>query len=136
MRFACSLIVVKNVAAARFFYENVLGQKVRNDFGDNVVFDGDFAIHSKAHFRKLIPGKKMHSKHHFAELYFETTELEKLTQKLDQYGVEIIHQVRVEPWGQKVIRFYDPDGNMIEAGEPMEVFSKKHKVEKSKRDKR
>ena len=23
-------------------------------------------------------------------------------------------------WGQKVIRFYDPDGNLIEVGTPME----------------
>ena len=30
--------------------------------------------------------------------------------------------VKTEPWGQITIRFYDPDGHLIEIGETMEVF--------------
>lgn len=28
-------------------------------------------------------------------------------------------ELMVHSWGQKVIRFYDPDGNLIEVGTPM-----------------
>jgi hypothetical protein len=27
-----------------------------------------------------------------------------------------------EPWGQRTIRFYDPDNNLIEVGETLEKF--------------
>ena len=32
-----------------------------------------------------------------------------------QYGIHLM----VHSWGQKVIRFYDLDGNLIEVGTPM-----------------
>ena len=34
-----------------------------------------------------------------------------------------IHPVREQPWRQKVVRFYDPDGHMVEVGESMEHLS-------------
>jgi hypothetical protein len=34
-------------------------------------------------------------------------------------GVEMIHPLRVQPWGQRVFRFYDFDRHIIELGEPM-----------------
>ena len=33
-------------------------------------------------------------------------------------GIEI-NRLMEHSWGQKVIRFYDPDGNLIEVGTPM-----------------
>lgn len=38
MKFKCPLIVIKNIDVARSFYENILDQKVKCDFGENVVF--------------------------------------------------------------------------------------------------
>jgi len=34
--------------------------------------------------------------------------------------VEFIHEIVEQPWGQKVMRFYDPDYHMIEVGAPIE----------------
>jgi catechol 2,3-dioxygenase-like lactoylglutathione lyase family enzyme len=45
MKYICPLIVVKDIAESRHFYENILGQKVKYDFGENVTFEGDFSIH-------------------------------------------------------------------------------------------
>jgi hypothetical protein len=53
------------------------------------------------------------------ELYFEEKQFEKFVEKLKCYGVELIHDVREYPWGQNVIRFYDPDMHVIEVGESM-----------------
>lgn len=30
-----------------------------------------------------------------------------------------INQLMTHSWGQKVVRFYDPDGNLIEVGTPV-----------------
>jgi len=30
-----------------------------------------------------------------------------------------VNRLMEHSWGQKVIRFYDPDGNLIEVGTPM-----------------
>jgi len=54
MKFICSLIVVNNVETSRNFYGKVLNQKVQFDFGENVSFEGGFAIHLKSHFSNLI----------------------------------------------------------------------------------
>lgn len=32
--------------------------------------------------------------------------------------VELIHPIERQAWGQKVFRFYDPDGHIVEVGEP------------------
>lgn len=37
MNFICSLITVSDIKRSRDFYENVLKQKVRFDFGENGV---------------------------------------------------------------------------------------------------
>lgn len=122
MKFVCPLIVVEDIKISRNFYENVLGQKVKDDFGENVTFHGDFAIHLRSHFEKLIDSENREDlprkKHNF-ELYFESNNLEKIYEKLTEAGVDFIHPARKQPWGQHVMRFYDPDGHIIEVGEPI-----------------
>jgi len=43
--------------------------------------------------------------------------------KLKNEGVEFVHEIGEQPWRQKVMRFYDPDENIIEIGESMEHLS-------------
>lgn len=54
MKFKGPLIVVANMDVARDFYENVLNQKVKYDFGENVVYHGDFSLQLKDHFANMI----------------------------------------------------------------------------------
>ena len=61
------------------------------------------------------------TKAHWGELYFETDELEPVYQRLNEAGVEFIHPISEQPWGQRVMRFYDPDGHIVEIGETMEA---------------
>lgn len=41
--------------------------------------------------------------------------------KLQEYSepVEYVNPLMEHSWGQKVVRFYDPDGNLIEVGTTM-----------------
>ncbi len=120
MKFVCALIVVKDIQKSRKFYEEVLGQTVKYDFGENVTFEGDFSIHQEKHFESLIQGASITKKSNNFELYFEEDDLETVAQKIEENGLEFIHGIDEQPWKQKVLRFYDFDENLIEVGERME----------------
>ncbi|WP_292364433.1 MULTISPECIES: glyoxalase/bleomycin resistance/dioxygenase family protein [unclassified Methanoculleus] len=122
MRFVCPLIVVRDVEVSRAFYEEVLDQRVLHDHGENVMFEGGFAIHLRSHFSNLIdvpesdivPGKNV-------ELYFEEDDLDAFMERLNGMdSVNVVHGLIEQPWGQRAVRFYDPDMHIIEVGEPME----------------
>lgn len=96
-----------------------MGQKVKNDYGANVVFEGDFAIHDKEHFRNLIEERKVIKGGNDFELYFEDNDVDAIADRLKSEGIQFIHEVKTQPWQQKVIRFYDPDLNIIEIGDSL-----------------
>lgn len=128
MRFICPLIVVNDIETSRDFYEKVLSQKVQCDFGENVSFEGGFAIHLKSHFSDLIGINKIEivQKSNNSELYFEEDDLDSFLQKLKGIdSVKYVHELKEQPWGQRVIRFYDPDMHIVEVGEPMESVVKR-----------
>jgi catechol 2,3-dioxygenase-like lactoylglutathione lyase family enzyme len=54
-------------------------------------------------------------------LYFEESDIEGFVEKLEKLYPNTVYVNRLmeHSWGQKVIRFYDPDGNLIEVGTPM-----------------
>lgn len=123
MKYICPLIVVEDIRASREFYEVLLEQKIKYDFGENITFEGDFALHLRSHFSELIDGKPITRGSNGFELYFEHDDIEKMVEKLKCYNVGFLHETREQPWRQKVARFYDPDGHIIEIGESMEFLS-------------
>lgn len=123
MKFICPLITVSSIEVARNFYENVLDQKVKYDFEQNVTFHGDFSIHLKSHFCELIDHKEISSGGNNFELYFEYDDVGKMIHRLKDANVVFVHDIREQPWRQKVVRFYDPDKNIIEIGESMEFLA-------------
>ena len=128
MRFICPLIVVNEMKASRSFYENILNQKVQFDFGENVSFESGFAIHLKSHFSNLISISEndILEKSNNFELYFEEEDMDSFLQKLEEISsIEYVHGLKEQPWGQRVIRFYDPDKHIVEVGEPMESVVKR-----------
>jgi catechol 2,3-dioxygenase-like lactoylglutathione lyase family enzyme len=123
LKFNAPLIVVNEMARSRHFYEQLLGQKVKFDFGPNVQFD-NFSIHLKSHFQSLLGDVAQYPvtrKAHWGELYFEADEIEPIYQCLNEAGVEFIHPICEQPWGQRVMRLYDLDGHIVEIGETMEA---------------
>ena len=131
MRFVCPLIVVNDIARSRRFYEEVLGLEVEFDFGENVTFKNSFAIHLKDHYEQLIGGgadHKITQRSNDFELYFETDDVVGDYQRLKEAKVEFINELNVQPWGQQVTRFYDPDWHIVEIGETMQsVVLRLHK---------
>ncbi len=121
MKYKVPLIVVEDMERSRKFYEEVLGQKVILDFGANITFAGDFSLQTKDSWRGFIGDYEdtfIFRSNNF-ELYFEEKRFDEFVKKLESADVEIIHNVIQYPWGQRVIRFYDPDKHILEVGESM-----------------
>ena len=65
--------------------------------------------------------KSLILKNNMTELYFEESNIEGFVKKLEEsdFEIEFVNKLMTHSWGQKVVRFYDPDGNLIEVGTPM-----------------
>jgi len=92
---------------------------VKFDYGESVTFYGDFAIHLKSHYKGLIENRQIRHGGNNFELYFELDDIESIVKRLKAYNITFIHEIREQPWRQKVIRFYDPDKNIIEVWESL-----------------
>lgn len=123
IKFVGPLILVEDIAVSRSFYEDILELHVKYDFGVNVAFHGDLSIHLREHFQQLLgdPAKyPIVTKSHSGELYFECDDIEHMVARLQLAQVPLLHPLCEQPWGQRVIRCYDPDGHVLEIGETMQ----------------
>jgi catechol 2,3-dioxygenase-like lactoylglutathione lyase family enzyme len=127
MKYKLPLVVVDDISVARKFYEEVLSQKVILDFGANITFAGDFALQSKESWVNFIhkTESEVLLKSNNFELYFEEEKFDELVARLKEIEIQYVHGVVEYPWGQRVIRFYDPDMHIIEVGERMETVVKR-----------
>ncbi|HNZ82753.1 MAG: VOC family protein [Sedimentibacter sp.] len=123
MKYKLPLIVVDDMAVSRKFYEEVLNQRVIIDYGANITFSGDFALQTKeswVNFIRKSENDVLFKSNNF-ELYFEEDQFDEFVEDLKSFKVQYVHNVIEYPWGQRVIRFYDPDMHIIEVGERMET---------------
>ena len=126
MKFSCSVIAVKNIEISKKFYETVLNQKIISDFGINVTFEGDFALQQGYSEMIGIPENEVKQKSNNFEMYFEEEKFDDFLKKLKTMKeIKYVHDVKKYDWGQRVIRFYDPDEHIIEVGETMENVARR-----------
>lgn len=122
IRFTTSVLFVKNIQLCRDFYEKVLGQEVDYDFGTCVAYKSGIALwkpdkgHPTRKIKKIINTKSQ------VELCFETENMDKVLKKLQGASVKYLHNLVEEPWGQRTIRIFDPEKNLIEIGESIRCF--------------
>ena len=121
MRFVNPIPFVRDIARSRAFYETRLGLKVLEDFGSFVLFETGFAIHDGAALEKTIWGEAAATQQAYGRgnmlLYFEDHDIDAVFTRIAPH-VTLIHPVERQAWGQRVFRFYDPDGHAVEIGEP------------------
>lgn len=126
MKFSGSLIAVADIAVSRKFYETVMGQEVVLDVGTHVAFKDGFSLQQG--YPELIginPETVLRQSNNF-ELYFEVEDLDNWNARLKcVHYLEYIHDVKEYPWGQRVIRFYDPDRHIVEVAEDMVSVTKR-----------
>lgn len=114
------LIVVTDMEKSKAFYKDLFGLDVILDNDGNVILTEGLVLQDAAIWRDFIK-KDILPRNHAAELYFEEKDIEAFVKKLENYKepIEYVYPLMEHAWGQKVIRFYDPDGNLIEVGTPM-----------------
>ena len=126
IRYMAAVLLVDDVTVAKAFYESLLGQEVIMDHGGvHVVFEGGFAIwQADRAYAVLFEGREPPSGplgSDNAELYFEAENLDDAWKVMTNNGVTIVHSMIEQPWGQRCFRVKDPDGHIVEVGEPMWV---------------
>lgn len=120
------LIVVNDMERAIAFYKNLFGLEVILEHDGNVIMTEGLVLQD-AKIWKTFLDKDIIPKNNACELYFEENDIEGFAEKLEGYEepIEYVNKLMTHRWGQKVIRFYDPDGNLIEVGTPMETITGK-----------
>jgi catechol 2,3-dioxygenase-like lactoylglutathione lyase family enzyme len=131
MKYTCTLIAISDMAASRGFYENVMRQTVDLDLGANVSFKSGFSVFAiQSDYDDLVGAEHFPITHggNDHELYFEEENFDEFEAHLSAFSdIVYVHKAKEYPWGQRVLRFYDPDHHIIEVGESMEsVFKRFH----------
>lgn len=116
------LIVVKNIDRAKQFYHDLFGLEPILDNDGNMILTEGLVLQEESIWKNFI-GKEIVPKNNSCELYFEEYDIENFVEKLEEKypTVTYVNRLMEHSWGQKVVRFYDPDGNLIEVGTPMEI---------------
>ena len=126
LQFKCPLLAVSDMRKAITFYEEVIGDRVAFHFGENVQFEGGFALQEMKKWKSMIHTDDVRCKSNDAELYFEEKDFDDFVEYLKEFPeIEYVHPVEEAPWGQRIVRFYDPDFHIIEVGEPMDAVIKR-----------
>ena len=134
MKFKNPLLVVTDMERSKAFYREVLGLRVIMDFGANVTLTGGVCLQTKESWLELIQAEKSRQAERAgvvfggldAELYFEEDDFDAFTAKAEKLDfLEYVYPVAEHPWGQRVVRFYDPDHHVIEVGEKMEIVCRR-----------
>ncbi len=126
MKHVCMLISVADINAARKFYEDLFGLEVFQDYGRNIAFTCGLALQQDFDWLIDLPKEKVLKKSNNAEIVFEEQDFDSFLNKLKEYpDIEYLGEVIEHSWGQRVIRFYDLDGHIIEVGEDMKMVIKR-----------
>ena len=121
MKYISTLIAVSDMKKSKQFYHDVLGMKVVADFGANVTLDGGLVMQTMDTWKSFIRTDKVVLPNNAGELYFEEEDLDAFLENLKQFDICYVHPLFEHRWGQRVVRFYDPDRHIIEVGEKLDT---------------
>lgn len=132
MKFKNPLLAVTDIERSKEFYKNVLGLRVTADFGANVTLTGGMCLQTADTWRGFInvPYEDIAFGAKASEIYFEEDDFDAFIEHLNSInGIEYVHRVYEHSWGQRVVRFYDPDMHIIEVGESLSAVCRRFRDE-------
>lgn len=122
MKLNSTVLFVSDISVSKKFYCDILKLQIEHDFGKNIIYSNGLAIWEIHPEHKISKQLNTREQTNRFELYFESENLEILVKNFDSQNVKFLHEIHEEPWGQRTIRFFDPDNHLIEIGEPLHVF--------------
>jgi len=120
MKFKGTLIAVSDMGKSRRFYNDVLGLKTEADFGANIMLEGGVFLQTLETWKGFIRDRQVDFAGNDCELYFEEADMEDFLNRLRQHEIAYVHEPIEHSWGQTAVRFYDPDGHIIEVAEEID----------------
>ena len=127
MKFMNPLLAVKNMEKSLAFYQEVLGLEKILDFGANVTLSGGLVLQTADTWAGFVEKRpdELQWQGLVSELYFEEDDFDSFAARLSNLELRLVHPVKEHSWGQRVVRFYDPDGHIIEVGENMKTVCRR-----------
>lgn len=128
MKLEGTMLIVKDMAVSRRFYQELLSGRVVLDLDVYVVFEGGYCLMTEGQWTDFLqnPAATCVYGNNASELSFEDDDIDSFMNHLGTFtDVEILTPLREYPWGQRAVRFYDPDRHVIEVGENMKVVVKR-----------
>ena len=141
MKFSGFLIVVKDCKKAIKYYHDLFGFEILQNNDGNMILSDGLVLQEEKYWRGFI-GKDVISHNNASELYFEEENVDAFYEKLKALypETEFVNLPMTHSWGcgcpvdtsaegrstdragrrdQRVVRFYDLDGHLIEVGAPL-----------------
>ena len=114
------LLVVKDIERSKQFYHDLFGLDMILDNDGNMILTEGLVLQDEKIWKEFL-GRDIFPKSNSCELYFEEKNIEKFVEKLEKLypSIQYVNHLTTHSWGQKVVRFYDLDGNLIEVGTPI-----------------
>lgn len=117
MKLKNPMLVVTDIDRSVEFYNKVLGLRVIADFGANKTLTGGLSLQTAETYREFIENENITFGGNSFEIYFEEDDFDRFLDSLENCDIEYVHLVKEHSWGQRAVRFYDPDRHIIEVGE-------------------
>lgn len=127
MKYKNVVLVVHDIERSKDFYKIILGLHVMIDLKYYIILKGGICLQSYETWKDMIRRGEQDIifPSHNQELYFEEDDLDSFVKKLNEHNITLVHPLKESRWGQRVIRFYDPDGHIIEVGESLRKVAKR-----------
>lgn len=125
MKLKNTLLAVTDMNRSLAFYKTVLGLRVVRDFGANKTLTGGLCLQTAESWQALLGGAAVRYGGGAGELYFEEEDFDGFVRRLTGQEIRYVHPVTEQPWGQRAVRFYDPDGHIIEVGESLQAVCRR-----------
>ena len=120
MRLKNILIIVDDIEKSVRFYKDLFGLQVILQQEGNVIMSEGLVLQD---VDVWYDSTKIHTTPHnnMTELYFEDNDIKGIIEKLEsgKYVVSYVTELMELEGGQKLVRFYDPSGNLIEVRTPV-----------------
>jgi len=127
IRFQSTVLITRRFDEMKLFYMELLGQSVRYDFGNCITFECALTLWELREDYPLARAlcAEPCGGNGSMEVCFETDSFEAAVTRIKEGGVKLVHDVTEETWGQRTLRLFDPDGNIVELGESMPCFCRR-----------
>jgi len=118
MRLKNFLLVVEDMERAKSFYKEIFGLDVLRDFDTNVILTQGLVLQERASWEQAV-GEPVSYGGKDTVLYIEEYDLDAFLKKVEGSGWDIhfLNPLQTLADGQKMLRFTDPDGHVIEIRE-------------------